>query len=81
MWSWHGPTRVWGQPDPIPASGPAIPAWPSEASWNRLSREVGGRLVKVRSPLAACTDAPSSAACAKVFKDLQNPYYLGDELG
>ena len=24
MWSWLGPTRVWGQPDPIPASGPAI---------------------------------------------------------
>jgi FAD/FMN-containing dehydrogenase len=57
------------------------PAWPSQASWDRLSRDVGGRLVKVRSPLAACTDAPSSPACGRVFKDLKNPYYLGDEIG
>ena len=60
---------------------PGDPAWPSEASWNRLSRDVGGRLVKVSSPLAACTEAPSSPACAQVFKDLKNPYYLGDEIG
>jgi hypothetical protein len=60
---------------------PGDPAWPSEASWDRLSRDVGGRLVKVRSPLAACADAPSSPACAQVFKDLKNPYYLGDEVG
>jgi FAD binding domain len=60
---------------------PGDPAWPSEADWNRLSRDVGGRLVKVRSPLAACTAAPASPACAQVFKDLKNPYYLGDEIG
>jgi FAD binding domain len=60
---------------------PGDPAWPSQASWDRLSRDVGGRLVKVRSPLAACTGAPSSPACAQVFKDLKNPYYLGDEIG
>jgi FAD/FMN-containing dehydrogenase len=35
----------------------------------------------VSSPLAACTEAPSSPACAQVFKDLKNPYYLGDEIG
>ncbi|HEX2509843.1 MAG TPA: FAD-binding protein, partial [Microvirga sp.] len=35
----------------------------------------------MRSSLAACMDAPSSAACAQVFKDLKNPYYLGDEVG
>jgi hypothetical protein len=35
----------------------------------------------VRSPLAACTDAPSGAACAQLFEDLKNPYYLGDEIG
>jgi hypothetical protein len=33
---------------------PGDPAWPSEESWDRLSRDVGGQLVKVRSPLAAC---------------------------
>src|SRR5919106_2688447 len=60
---------------------PGDPAWPSQASWDRLSREVGGRLIEVRSPLAACVDAPSSSACARIFKELRNPYYLGDEVG
>ncbi len=59
---------------------PGDPAWPSEASWNQLRHDVGGRLVKVQSPLAACADAPSGAVCAQVFKDLKNPYYLGDEI-
>ena len=60
---------------------PGDPAWPSEESWGRLGRAVEGRLIKVRSPLAACVGAPSNAACAEVFKELKNPYYLGDEVG
>ena len=60
---------------------PSDSAWPSEASWDRLSRDVGGRLVKVQSPLAACLKAPSSPSCAQVFKKLKNPYFLGDEVG
>jgi FAD/FMN-containing dehydrogenase len=60
---------------------PGDPAWPSEANWARLGRNVGGRLVKVRSPLAECMKAPSSPACAKTFGQLRNPYYLGDEIG
>ena len=35
----------------------------------------------MRSPLAACVGASSDAACAQVFKELKNPYYLGDEVG
>jgi FAD/FMN-containing dehydrogenase len=35
----------------------------------------------VQSPLAACTDAPSSADCAQVLKELKNPFYLADEIG
>ena len=60
---------------------PRDSAWPSAASWDRLRRDVGGRLVKVQSPLAACLEAPSSPDCARVFKELKNPYYLGDEVG
>jgi FAD/FMN-containing dehydrogenase len=60
---------------------PGDPAWPSEESWDQLSREVEGRLIRVRSPLAACVGASSDAACAQVFKELKNPYYLGDEVG
>jgi len=50
-------------------------------SWNRLNQEVGGQLIKVQSPLAACLDAPSEESCARLFKQLKNPYYLGDEVG
>src|SRR5580658_2517968 len=60
---------------------PGDPAWPSDESWDQLGRDVGGRLIKVRSPLAACAGAPSEADCAQVFKELKNPYYLGDEVG
>src|SRR5213594_710088 len=55
---------------------PGDPAWPSAASWERLNREVGGRLIKVQSPLAACQNAPDSAACREVFRKLKNPYYI-----
>ena len=60
---------------------PGDPEWPSAASWERLNRDVGGRLITVESPLAACIEAPESATCAHVFDSLQNPYYLGDEVG
>jgi FAD/FMN-containing dehydrogenase len=76
-----GPARGQGALQSQSRVRPGDPAWPSEASWHRLSRDVGGRLVKVRSPLGACTDAPSSLACEQVLKDLKNPYYLGDEIG
>ena len=57
------------------------PAWPSEASWDQLDREVEGRLIKVRSPLADCAGGTPDAACEQLFKELKNPYYLGDEVG
>src|SRR5215468_3819074 len=60
---------------------PGDPTWPSDESWDQLSREVEGRLIKVRSPLAACVGASSDTACAQTFKELKNPYYLGDEVG
>jgi FAD/FMN-containing dehydrogenase len=60
---------------------PGDPAWPSDAAWDELNRQVEGRLIKVRSPLAACVGAPFDAACAQTFKELKNPYYLGDEVG
>ena len=82
IWSWPlGRARAQGAGRSQSRVRPGDPAWPSEASWDRLSREVGGRLVKVQSPLAACLEAPSSPRCAQVFKELKNPYYLGDEVG
>jgi FAD/FMN-containing dehydrogenase len=42
-----------------------------------LRREVGGRLVKLESPLTACRTSP--AACAELFRKLRNPYEIGDD--
>jgi FAD/FMN-containing dehydrogenase len=60
---------------------PGDAAWPTDGAWQELNRQVGGRLIRVQSPLAACAGAPSSVTCAELFKELKNPYYLGDEAG
>jgi FAD/FMN-containing dehydrogenase len=70
-----------GSARPTSRVRPGDPGWPSDAAWEELNRQVEGRLMKVQSPLIACVDAPSSAACAQTFKELKNPYYLGDEVG
>jgi FAD/FMN-containing dehydrogenase len=57
------------------------PEWPDGESWDRLDRDVGGRLIKVPSPLAACASAHDDAACQALRDDLQNPYFIGDHPG
>ena len=64
---------------PLSRVRPNDPAWPSDASWDRLGRKVGGRLVRVQSPLTTCLEAPSSLRCTQIFQGLRN--YLGDEVG
>ncbi len=66
---------------PGPRVRPSDPDWPSFESWEMLKQQVGGGLIRVQSPLAACQSAPDSAACQAVLKDLQNPYFIGDEPG
>jgi hypothetical protein len=58
---------------------PSDPAWPSAASWEKLNRDVGGRLIKVRPLLAACANGAEGAACRDVFEELRNPYHVGDQ--
>src|ERR1700730_2912726 len=53
--------------------------WPDEASWAELNRDVGGRLVKLASPLDACRRQPDGAAWREVVRELQNPYYIGHD--
>jgi hypothetical protein len=60
---------------------PGEPGWPSEAQWNDLGQQVGDALIKVQSPLTACVNTPDSAGCQQLFKELKNPYFLGDEVG
>jgi FAD binding domain/Berberine and berberine like len=55
--------------------------WPKPEDWSTLNQAVGGRLEKVRSPLSECVNAPLSADCRRVFAELRNPYYIGDEAG
>ena len=72
---------AWAAGEVRPRARPGQPDWPSESSWAQLGQDVGGRLIKVQSPLALCKDAPSGPACTQVFKELKNPYFLGDEPG
>ena len=73
----------------VPASGasPTPPAsrvrtsdknWPDAASWEKLNQTVNGRLIRVEPLLAGNTTA---AAREKIIKDLQNPFYVGDQPG
>jgi FAD/FMN-containing dehydrogenase len=68
---------------------PGDPEWPSESRWADLNREVGGRLIRVESPLAACRAAAEGAlsgdlaadvtACDEVLRRMRNPFYVGSE--
>ncbi|MBV8082944.1 MAG: FAD-binding oxidoreductase [Candidatus Eremiobacteraeota bacterium] len=73
------PARAAGLP--VTRVRPGQPGWPTPDDWRGLSREVGGRLKAVQFPLQACIDAPASAACGQIGKELKNPYYLGDQVG
>jgi FAD/FMN-containing dehydrogenase len=60
---------------------PSDPSWPTAAKWEKLKQDVGENLIRVESPLAACRSASDSASCQNTIKNLQNPYYIGDEPG
>ena len=57
------------------------PSWPSPASWEKLKQQVGGQLIAVQFPLAACQSASDSASCQDILNNLKNPYYVGDQPG
>src|SRR5262252_3926757 len=60
---------------------PSDSSWPSAAAWDGLKQAVGGRLVKIESPLVACVGALDSMACRDVLKALRNPFFIGDQPG
>ena len=67
------------QGEAVSRARPGLPGWPSEAKWESLNSEVGGRLVKVQPSLGVCQDAPEGPACRDVFRELKNPYFIGDD--
>lgn len=58
---------------------PGDPAWPSVTQWESLQQLLTGRLIKLASPLSACTHAPDGQACRKALGYLNNAFYIGDE--
>lgn len=60
---------------------PEDPRWPSDAMWNELGQQVGPALVRVKSPLDACVNSPETDASRRLFNELKNPYFIGDEVG
>jgi hypothetical protein len=60
---------------------PGESGWPSAAHWDGLNRDVGGRLLQPASPFAYCAVEPAGAPCNEALKHIQNPYYIGDEVG
>src|ERR1700757_1161427 len=60
---------------------PSSPDWPSDEAWDRLRQAVGGRLLTVETPLSACQRPDEAEACATVFRELKNPYYIRDQVG
>ena len=57
---------------------PGDTLWPSEKKWKKLNAAVNGSLIKIESPLDVCKTDSGGAACGEVFKNLKNPYYIGD---
>ena len=60
---------------------PSDPAWPNQASWEKLRQDVGGRLIKVQPLFANCASEPRGAECLDALKNASNPFYLGDQPG
>lgn len=68
---------------------PGDPGWPSEATWAGLNDAVGGRLVQIDPPLAACRPpaagadsavaGPDSGACNALLGRLSSPFAIGDD--
>lgn len=76
------PSKRRAPPGPCSAEfGPRDPSWPSEANWDILRQQVGGNLVRVQSPLTTCQNTPESIPCQDLFRNLSNPYYIGDQPG
>jgi FAD/FMN-containing dehydrogenase len=58
---------------------PGDPEWPSSAQWDQLKRDVGGRLLKLESPFANCSNSSGDAHCAELLKHIHEPFYIADE--
>ncbi len=58
---------------------PGQPGWPAQAEWDGLARAVEGRLAKMKPSLDVCRAAPQGKGCLDLFRELKNPYFIGDD--
>lgn len=67
----------------IGAAKPALAErpWPDVAEWRVLHGEVGGRLVKVTSPVAVCKDGAGTPSCTAALEKMKNPFWIQDQPG
>jgi len=60
---------------------PADAAWPGAAEWQKLRAAVGGNLLQVHALFGPCEGSPDGAACQDVYRNIRNPFYIGDQPG
>ena len=60
---------------------PSDAAWPSQSAWTELHDAVGGSLIPVNFPLSILKTDPAGDAAKRLWQDLRNPYYVGDQPG
>ncbi|HEY7465408.1 MAG TPA: FAD-dependent oxidoreductase, partial [Dehalococcoidia bacterium] len=60
---------------------PSDVGWPSPSAWKQLNDAIGGNLIPVSSPLSSLKTNPDAGAGKRLFENLKNPYYIGDEPG
>lgn len=77
----YAPLRAAGKPSFASRARPSDPSWPSPARWNELKDAVGGNLIKVPILFGTCPQNPDGIECVSALKNLQNPFYIGDQPG
>jgi len=60
---------------------PADAAWPGPEAWKALEGQLAGSLIAVHSPWPECQRSPLTNACAELFRQARNPYFLSDQVG
>src|ERR1039457_4859842 len=54
-------------------------SWPSNANWGKLRKDVSGQLVVPQPLFGSCAAAPSGQACLTARKNMDNPFWIGDQ--
>ena len=75
---WSFSDNLLNEPNKYKRVRPKDALWPSPEKWEQLNKAVNGNLIKVESPLAACKTTSGNAACDELFRNLKNPYFIGD---